>query len=65
MFQKKRGFILKIDYGLLRVIGLKYDIKSPFDFEIFLFFSFTLYSTPPLVKLIVKLRVGNVIKCRY
>ena len=37
MFQKKRGFILKIDYGLLRVIGLKYDIKSPFDFEILIF----------------------------
>ena len=25
---------MKIDYGLFRVLGLKYDIKSPFDFEI-------------------------------
>ena len=39
--------ILKIDYELFRVIGLKYDKKSPPDFNFFSSsFSFALYSTP-------------------
>ena len=35
-----QGVILKIDYGLFRVLGLKYVKKSPYGFAFLIFFTF-------------------------
>ena len=39
------SFFSKIDYELFRVIGLKYDKKSPYGFE-FKFFSLMTFIVP-------------------